>query len=136
TCPHSIRPHDGALWLCNSGYGELALIPKAAPGASIEVVCRLPGFTRGLAFSSTYAFVGLSRVIESYEPYAPGVPPEASRCGVAVIDLKRGDVAASMYWTKGYQVFDVQALAGLPSVQLPFDPAAAGAVNGYLRYLG
>lgn len=135
TCPHSVRRRDGMLWLCNSGYGELSTVPCSGD-APPQAVARVPGFTRGLAFSGRYAFVGLSRVIETYEPYAPGLTPSESRCGIAVVDMTDGSVAASLTWPEGYQVFDIQILPGLPSVQLPFELSSQGEINSYLRYLG
>lgn len=134
TCPHSVRQRDGTLWLCNSGYGELSTVPSGATDPL--AVARVPGFTRGLALSDRHAFMGLSRVIETYEPYAPGLRPAESRCGIAVVDLKDGNIAASLTWPKGYQVFDIQILPDLPSVQLPFELSNQGEINGYLRYLG
>lgn len=140
TCPHSPRLNAGGLWLCNSGYGELSRVENlsAADSSSAHVtaVARLPGFTRGLAFAGDMAFVGLSRVIESYEPYAPGVPSLDSVCGIAIVDLKAGTVIGSLTWEKGYQVFDIQILPGLAEVRLPFDPDRPSEVNALLRYLG
>ena len=140
TCPHSPRLLEGVLWLCNSGYGELSQIENHAahdPGsARIVPYARLPGFTRGLAFVGEYGFIGLSRVIESYEPYAPGVPPERSVCGIAIVNMKTGEIAGSLTWPAGYQVFDIQVLPGISKALFPFAPERRGEPNVLLRDLG
>lgn len=141
TCPHSARLRDGDLLLCNSGYGELGVIEAIRTddpsGNRFESIARVPGFTRGLALLGNVAFVGLSKVIDFYEPYAPGLDPKASRCGVVAVDWRRGEVLASLVWPDGYQIYDVQILPGIRRPLLPAKPAAEpDAINSYLRYLG
>ena len=140
TCPHSARRRAGALWLCNSGYGELGVVEHVESdrdgGIAYEPVARVPGFTRGLAFAGGYAFVGLSKVIDFYEPYAPGLDPKVSRCGIAVIDLLSGTEVASLVWPEGYQIYDVQVMPGVVRPLLPAKPTANEGINTYLRYLG
>src|SRR5262245_31124400 len=50
--PHSPRLHNGALWLLNSGTGELGIVHLPASGGKgrFEPVAFCPGFLRGLAF--------------------------------------------------------------------------------------
>lgn len=133
TCPHSARFHDGRTWLCNSGYGELGVVD----GARVEPVVRLAGFTRGLALVGHHAFVGLSKVIDFYEPYAPGLEPKATRCGIAAVDLRTGTEVASLVWPEGYQIYDVQVLPGVRRPLLPARPSGGpDDINTYLRYLG
>jgi uncharacterized protein (TIGR03032 family) len=140
TCPHSAKLHGGALWLCNSGYGELNVLEArdgaVAEGSRCETVARVPGFTRGLAFANHVAFVGLSKVIDFYEPYAPGLDPKASRCGVVAVDARSGAEIAALFWPEGYQIYDVQVLPGVRRPLLPSRPGAADSINAYLRYLG
>ncbi len=137
TCPHSARLRGGALWLCNSGYGELGVVEGVTAGAShYEPVARVPGFTRGLAFVGNYAFVGLSKVIDFYEPYAPGLDPKASRCGIVVVDWRDGSEVASLFWPEGYQIYDVQVMPRVQRPLLPSKPGADEEINTYLRYLG
>lgn len=57
--PHSPRVHDGELWVCNSGTGELGVVDRQH-GRFLPFAF-FPGFIRGLAFHGNYAFVGLSR---------------------------------------------------------------------------
>jgi uncharacterized protein (TIGR03032 family) len=137
TCPHSPRRREDDLWLCNSGFGELSCIKGVAAGEEeAQAVARLPGFTRGLAFAGHLAFVGLSRVIASYEAYAPGVPAATSCCGVAIVDICTGAIVGRLSWPEGYQVFDIQVLPEVPEARFPFDPEIRGEINAQLRYLG
>ncbi len=139
TCPHSAKLHGGTLWLCNSGYGEvgtLAIADEASDANRFTAVARVPGFTRGLAFAGDYAFVGLSKVIDFYEPYAPGLVPAASRCGVVAIDTRTGAEVASLLWPEGYQIYDVQVMPGVRRPLLPAKAAGDDGINALLRFLG
>jgi len=57
--PHSPRIHDGVLWICNSGTGELGVVDRDSRTFIPLAFC--PGFIRGLTFHGRFAFVGLSR---------------------------------------------------------------------------
>jgi uncharacterized protein (TIGR03032 family) len=112
--PHSPRWHDGRLWLIESGTGQFVLIDLAH--GRRQNVTELPGFARGLAFAGPYAFVGLSKIRETSA--MNGVPLAERRdqlkCGVAVVDLRSGAVAAMLeFQTAVEEIFDVQVLAGL-----------------------
>ncbi len=117
TRPHSARLHDGALWVDNSGYGEVWRADIDTGAA--EVVARLPGWTRGLAFYEGLAFVGTSRVIPRFAQYAPGLDVERSQCGLHILDRHSGAVRGSLHWPYGNQIFNIVWLpvnfcAGLP----------------------
>ncbi|HJZ59313.1 MAG TPA: DUF4915 domain-containing protein, partial [Gemmataceae bacterium] len=76
----------------------------------------LPGFARGLALSGPYAFVGLSKIRKTSA--MDGVPladrREQLKCGVAVIELRSGQVIAFLeFQTAVEEIFDVQLLPGL-----------------------
>jgi uncharacterized protein (TIGR03032 family) len=112
--PHSPRWHDGRLWLLESGAGGLMVIDRA--NGQPETVTQLPGFTRGLAISGPYAFVGLSKIRPSSA--MDGVPLAERRndlkCGVAVVDLRSGRVIALLEFQSAVEeIFDVQLLPGL-----------------------
>ena len=126
TCPHSIRVHDGRTWLCNSGYGEVGYLD----GESFVPLVKLPGFTRGLAFSGRLGFAGLSKIIPKYEHYAPGVEAAASRCGVAAFHIDTGEIVGTLHWPDGFQIYDVQVLPGIRKPTLPSGDKA------WLRYFG
>jgi uncharacterized protein (TIGR03032 family) len=77
-------------------------------------VAALPGVARGLAIHGGYAFVGLSKA----RPTLEGVPivekRDELRCGLRVVDLQTGAIAAQMEFCTGVEeVFDVQILPGI-----------------------
>lgn len=111
--PHSPRWHADRLWLLNSGTGELV---SWSPGERPEVVCRLPGYLRGLSFAGRYALVGLSKIREKY--LFGGVPVESAypnlMCGVAVVEIATGRWVGTFEFTSGCtELYDVQFLPGM-----------------------
>ena len=108
TCPHSVRVIDNHLYFCNSGFGELNTCNM--DGSDCRVIESLPGFTRGLAVSKNYFFIGLSRIQKGKSSYAPGIDPETSHCGIAAIKRSTGEVSCLLSWTNGQQIFDIQLL--------------------------
>ena len=108
--PHSPRLHAGGLWVLESGKGTLARVDTR--DGRVETVCELPGFTRGLAFTGPYAFVGLSQVRESVFDGIPLARRVSERvCGVWVVDLRSGAVVALLRFEGQVQeLFDVQWL--------------------------
>src|SRR6516165_9928595 len=121
--PHSPRVANGRLWLLDSGRGRLVTVdPK---DGRVETVVELPGYTRGLALTREAAFVGLSRIRETST--FGGVPiaerREQLKCGVAVVELRSGRMAALLEFQSGVEeVFDVQVMRGLrrPVLSGPF----------------
>lgn len=140
TCPHSARLKGGRLWLCNSGYGEVGYVEgyeTLDPGRTRFVpVARAPGFTRGLAFADDILFVGLSKVIPRYEPYAPGLKPDETRCGIWAYHASTGKFLASLSWPQGYQIYDIQTLTGIKKPRLPLARRDSDGINPILRFLG
>jgi uncharacterized protein (TIGR03032 family) len=109
--PHSPRWHNGELWLCESGTGSLGLIDKER--GRFEPVVELPGFTRGIDFVGSLAFVGLSQVRES--AVFSGIPITERlterTCGVWVVDLSRGAIVAFLRFEDALQeIFAVQVV--------------------------
>ena len=112
--PHSPRWQDGRLWLLESGTGQLVLVDPAT--GRRQRVAEVPGFARGLALCGPYAFVGLSKIRQTSA--MDGVPlarrREQLQCGVAVVDLRSGQVIAMLeFQTAVEEIFDVQLLPGL-----------------------
>jgi uncharacterized protein (TIGR03032 family) len=111
--PHSPRWYQGRLWLLESGTGTLCVADPAA--GTREVVCELPGFTRGLAFIGNIALVGLSQIRESS---TFGELPLTRRlkerqCGVWMVDLNSGQIVGFLRFDDLVQeIFDVAVLAG------------------------
>jgi len=96
--PHSPRLYRGALWLLNSGTGELGVIEfedkKKTKGTFVpKAFC--PGFLRGLAFHGNFAYVGLSKPrYKRFEGLALDQKLKDADsepwCGVQIIDLASG----------------------------------------------
>lgn len=121
TRPHSARFHRRRLWVDNSGYGELCVVN----GNRFDAVARLPGWTRGLCFHKSIAFVGTSRVIPRFRQYAPGLNVQRSECGVHAVDIRTGKILGSLIWPTGNQIFSVDWIDDSFASGLPF-PAAKG----------
>jgi uncharacterized protein (TIGR03032 family) len=120
TRPHSARIHNNALWLDNSGYGELVRADGQGSGTAYEVVRRLPGWTRGLCFVGDVAFVGTSKVLPRFRQYAPGLEESGSVCGVHAVDLRSSRVLGSIIWPAGNQIFALEWLPRRVSTGLPY----------------
>jgi uncharacterized protein (TIGR03032 family) len=121
--PHSPRLHQGRVWLLDSGTGRLVVVDPATGSAA--TVAELPGYTRGLAFHESLAFVGLSKIRET--AVFGGMPiaqrRESLRCGVAVVELRTGRRLAHLEFLSGVEeIFAVQVLPGIrfPAVSGPY----------------
>jgi uncharacterized protein (TIGR03032 family) len=126
--PHSPRWHQGQLWLLESGKGSLCLADLDA--GSVEVVCELPGFTRGLTFAGRIAFVGLSQIRESSTFGDLPITRRLSerQCGVWMVDLDSGSVVGFLRFEELVQeIFDVAVIAGvrMPEIAEPGDRTTA-----------
>ncbi|MEI8242991.1 MAG: TIGR03032 family protein [bacterium] len=114
--PHSPRWHAGKLWLLESGKGTLCVVDPAS--GQVQTVAELPGFTRGLAFSGPFAFVGLSQVRESVFGGIPLAQRLKERqCGVWVVDTRTGQTVGFLRFEGHVQeIFDILLL---PNIQFP-----------------
>lgn len=136
--PHSPRLHNGALWVLNSGTGELGVIEGAETGKGRfvpRVFC--PGFLRGLTFRGNFAFVGLSKPrYKRFEGLALDARlAEADStpwCGVQVIDLTKGQ-CVDWFRIDGAvaELYDVEAVPGVtcPMALGPSSPELLGFVT-------
>jgi len=120
--PHSPRWHAGKLWVLNSGAGEFGFINQDT--GKFEAVCFCPGYARGLGFIGDYALLGLSKPRNrSFTGLALDDALKKkdadAKCGIAVVDLKSGDLAHTLT-IEGIveEIYDVAALPGCrrPSV--------------------
>jgi uncharacterized protein (TIGR03032 family) len=110
TRPHSARLSEGKVWVANSGFGEVGFVRQER----LEIVARLPGWTRGLCVVRDVIFAATSRVIPRYAVYAPGLDSRASRCGVHAICKRTGALLGSLEWPDGNQIFAIDwAPAGM-----------------------
>ena len=115
TRPHSARLRRDALWVDNSGYGEVGVCRDGR----LDVVARPGGWTRGLGFAGGIAFVGTSRVLKRFSQYAPGLDPDRCVCGVHAIEVKSGKVLGSLVWPNGNQIFAIEPVPAAWSAGLP-----------------
>jgi uncharacterized protein (TIGR03032 family) len=124
--PHSPRCHNGWVYYCVSGHGE---VQRYHPETEVtELVCQLPGFTRGMAFIGDLMLVATSKVRPSQlhdNQSAPPMPLQQrlgdteSICGVWLVDTKTGDVIASLQFEGDVtQLYDIAVLHGAPNVEL------------------
>jgi len=115
--PHSPVWHDHALWLLNSGAGELLRVEPQSGEAT--VVCTLPGFLRGLCCVGNYALIGLCQIREQH--IFGGLPVqerfEQLRCGVAVVDLRSGQQVGLLEFPSGCE--ELYSVQFLPQVLRP-----------------
>jgi uncharacterized protein (TIGR03032 family) len=119
--PHSPRWYDSKLWLLESGTGYFGWVDLQ--NRRFEPVAFCPGYLRGLAFYGDYAFIGASlpRETSGFNGLTldttlaeRGISP---RCGVFVVDLKRGEILHNIEVTGSVQeLYDV---AILPNTQRP-----------------
>jgi len=115
--PHSPRWHDGKLWLHNSGTGEFGFVD---PGSGkFQEVCFCPGYLRGLCFAGGFAIAGISKPRQNKTFSGLRLDGELQsrhlepRCGLLVIDLKRGDVVHWLHLSGVTgEIYDVAALPG------------------------
>jgi len=112
--PHSPRWYQDRLWLLESGTGSFGTIDLET--GKFTSIVSLPGFTRGLSFCGSLAFIGLSQVRES--AVFGGIPIaeralEERFCGVYAVNIESGEVVAFVKFEDAVQeIFSVEVLAG------------------------
>ncbi|WP_284319439.1 TIGR03032 family protein [Dyella acidisoli] len=137
--PHSPRVHNGALWVLNSGTGELGKITgfKKKGIGKFEPIVFCPGFLRGLAFYDKYAFVGLSRPrykrFEGLELDARLKQADSEPwTGIHVIDLEKRS-CVNWFRIDGpvAELYDVAVVPGCsrPMVVSPNSPEASSLIT-------
>lgn len=109
--PHSPRQYAGRLWFLESGEGSLSWADPQT--RTFQILARLPGFTRGLDFAGSLAFIGLSKVRGS--ALFSGIPLSERLddrvCGVWVVNIQTGRTVAFLRFEENVQeIFAVQVL--------------------------
>ena len=116
--PHSPRVHRGKLWLLESGTGQFGPVDVGA--GRFEPMTFCPGYARGLGFVGDYAVAALSKPRDNKT--FSGLALDANlaardaepRCGLLVIDLKRGDI---VHWVRiegiVEELYDMAVLEGV-----------------------
>lgn len=111
--PHSPRWFQGRLWLLNSGAGEVICFDPQS--GTVNVVCVLPAYLRGLCFLGQYAVVGMCQIREKHIFGGLPIQQKFNRllAGLAVIDLQTGNLVGKFEFTAGCtEIYDVHFLAG------------------------
>ena len=115
--PHSPRWYQDRLWVLESGKGTLSICDTKT--SLTQTVAILPGFTRGIDFYGSLAFIGLSQVRET--AVFSGIPlPEklAERiCGVWVVSIETGQTVAFLKFEDAVQ--EIFAVKILPNIRFP-----------------
>ena len=112
--PHSPRWYRERLWVLESGQGSLATVDLSS--GEVETVIQLPGFTRGLDFWGSLAFIGLSQVRETAVFSKIPITERLSEriCGVWVVHIETGQTVAFLKFEDAVQeIFAVQVLPGV-----------------------
>lgn len=109
--PHSPRVVGGRLFLLEAGTGELVEIDPTT--GSRHVLCRLPGFARGLAVTDEHMFVGLS-LPRGKHPF-DGLPVidmnDELLCGVAAIHIASAEIVGMLRYTGGCtEIHDIKLM--------------------------
>jgi uncharacterized protein (TIGR03032 family) len=121
TRPHSARlrgiGRDQEIWVDNSGYGEVGMVRDGR----LQVVSKLPGWTRGLCIVGEIAFVGTSRIIPKFTRYAPGLDPASSVCAIHAVSCKTGGLLGSLEWPYGNQIFAIDWMPASASTGFVFE---------------
>lgn len=111
--PHSPRMINGDLYMLCSASGEII---KANPeNGTYDVVNRVDGFVRGLAYHQDYLFVGLSKLRQNSSTFKHlDIAKKANQAGIAIYHLPTGAlVGAINYLTSVDEIYDVQILPGI-----------------------
>ncbi|MCD4791704.1 MAG: TIGR03032 family protein [Bacteroidales bacterium] len=108
--PHSPRIINDELYLLLSARGEV--IRCDVKNKKYEVLTKISGFIRGMAFYKNYLFVGLSKVRKTSKTFSKlPVSEMANYAGIVVIDLLTNKIIGEItYQTTVEEIYDVQIL--------------------------
>ena len=115
--PHSPRWYKDLLWVLESGNGSLAICDRDS--GKLETVTTLPGFTRGIDFYGSLAFIGLSQVRETavFSDIPLTERLEERICGVWVVNIMTGQTIAFLRFEDAVQ--EIFAVRVLPNTRFP-----------------
>ncbi|MEL6911535.1 MAG: TIGR03032 family protein [Cyanobacteria bacterium J06648_1] len=115
--PHSPRWYGDRLWVLESGEGSISFCDRAT--GKLQAITNLPGFTRGIDFCGSLAFIGLSQVRET--AVFSGLPLterlDERICGVWVVNLETGQTVAFLKFEDAVQ--EIFAVRVLPNIRFP-----------------
>ncbi len=123
--PHSPRWHEGRVYFCNSGHGQVCRFDPVTH--KVEVLAEVPGFTRGLCFHGPILMVGLSKVRQAdvTRPAPLGQKYSETFSGIWLFNLHTGSEIGHIRFTGNVdQIYDVAVLPGcsFPEVIEPSHP--------------
>ncbi len=122
--PHSPRWYGDRLWVLESGQGSLSICDcEASSGdratGKLQTITTLPGFTRGIDFYGSLAFIGLSQVRET--AVFSGIPLTEKLneriCGVWVVNIHTAQTIAFLKFEDAVQ--EIFAVKVLPNMRFP-----------------
>ncbi|MGL5944436.1 MAG: TIGR03032 family protein [Waterburya sp.] len=115
--PHSPRWYSDRLWVLESGEGSLSICDQST--GKLQTVTRLPGFTRGIDFYGSLAFIGLSQVRETAVFSAIPLTEKLKEriCGVWVVNLETCQTVAFLKFEDAVQ--EIFAVKVLPNIRFP-----------------
>lgn len=115
--PHSPRWYNNQLWVLESGRGNISVCDVNT--GKLQTLSTLPGFTRGIDFCGSLAFIGLSQVRET--AVFSGIPLTEKLneriCGVWVVNLETGKTIAFLKFEDAVQ--EIFAVKVLPDLRFP-----------------
>ncbi len=117
TMPHSPRWHNEKVYFCNSGLGLFCSYDPTT--GQDETIAELQGFTRGVDFYGSLAFVGLSKARSGNITNAPPLATKYNETfsGIWVINLSDKAVVGYIKFTGNVdQIYDV---AVIPDCSFP-----------------
>ena len=123
---HLYRPHAAPFGTFAQEARSGSTIAATAKSGScrmgrLQVVRKLPGWTRGLCIIDDIAFVGTSRIIPKYARYAPGLDAASSVCAIHAISCKTGELLGSLEWPYGNQIFAIDWIQSSVTTGFPFE---------------
>ncbi len=121
--PHSPRVFDDKLYLLHSATGELVCVDPEK--GSYDVINRVDGFIRGLAYYKEHLFVGVSKLRDTHTFGDLPLTKRKLFCGVMIVHLPTGALVGKIeYQRTCEEIYDLQILPGLirPNILAPGSP--------------
>ena len=123
--PHSPRWHQDKIIFCNSGLGLVCSYNQK--NSNMEVIAELQGFTRGIDFYGSIAFVGLSRVRQGNVLSAPPLVDRYTETysGIWLVNLNDSSIIGFIKFTGNVdQIYDIAVIpdCSFPEIIEPSHP--------------
>ena len=111
--PHSPRFVDDRLYILLSATGELARVDTAS--GTVEVVEKIGGFVRGMAYYRSHLFIAHSKLRKNSSTFRDlPIADEATEAGIAILHEPSGTIVGRLAYRQSVdEIFDVAILPGL-----------------------